>query len=439
MNRLPNALLRRVGLVALAGLIVVSGIGFPGEARAADNSRRAWDFFVGKGLTAEQTAGVLGNLAQESNINPLAQEPGGPGRGIAQWSTGGRWDTTASANATWYATVTGQNVWSLDAQLGFIWWELTNISGYGLAQLRASSTIADATVAFQDLYERCGTCHESTRISYATNYYNQYAGTTPPASNTQVFETADNSGWQPLPVASIVASKVSAVLRADGTKIIYSVRDGYVYEAASNAGWRNLRVPNLDNVSAVSAIAFNGGTVLYTIRAGAVWESSSVDWRPYAVGYNGSPIYADSVSAVLRADGTRIVYTMRDGYVYEAGSNAGWRNLRVPTLSGVSALSAIPYDGGTVLYTIRAGAVWEAGSGNWTPYAVGYNGSPLYGSGLSAISLADGTRIVYTVNNGRVYEAASNAGWRNLQVPNLSGVNSVSAVNAGGTKILYTR
>ncbi|WP_207892923.1 phage tail tip lysozyme, partial [Micromonospora sp. MW-13] len=147
-----------------------------GPALAADNSRAAWDFFVAKGLTAEQAAGVLGNLAQESNINPQAQEPGGPGRGIAQWSTGGRWDTTPSANAMWYAASTGQSVWSLQAQLGFIWWELTNIPAYGLAELRSATTIADATVAFQNRYERCGTCHQATRISYATGYYNQYAG-----------------------------------------------------------------------------------------------------------------------------------------------------------------------------------------------------------------------------------------------------------------------
>lgn len=439
MHRRSNAPWRRVGSLILAAFLVTAGVAFSGQARAADNSRAAWDFFAGKGLTAAQTAGVLGNLAQESNINPLAQEGGGPGRGIAQWSTGGRWDTTPGANATWYAAVTGQNVWSLDAQLGFIWWELTNIPGYGLAQLRSSTTIADATVAFQDLYERCGTCHESTRIAYATNYYHLYAGTTPPDADTQVFETADNTGWRPLAVPSLTASKASAVVRADGTKILYTVRDGYVYEAASNTGWRNLRVPNLDRVSALSAVAVGTGIVLYTIRAGALWESSSVDWTPYAVGHNGNPIYADAVSAVLRADGTRIVYTLRNGYVYEAASNTGWQNLRVPTLDGVSALSAIAYRSGTVLYTIRSGAVWEAGSGDWTPYAVGYNGNPVYGSGLSAMSLADGTRIVYTVNNGHVHEAASNTGWRNLQVPNLSGVNSVAAVNAGGVKILYTR
>jgi hypothetical protein len=148
-----------------------------------------------------------------------------------------------------------------------------------------------------------------------------------------------------------VASQVSAVVRADGTKIIYSVRDGYVHEAASNAGWRNLRVPNLDGVSAVSAVAVGGGVVLYTIRSGALWECANGDWTPYAVGYNGNPVYASAVSAVHRPDGTRIVYTLRDGAVYEAASNTGWQNLRVPNLSGVGSVSAIHASGTEILYT----------------------------------------------------------------------------------------
>lgn len=266
-----------------------------------------------------------------------------------------------------------------------------------------------------------------------------FLGGDAPAADTQVFETAHNTGWQPLPVASIVASKVSAVLRADGTKIIYSVRDGYVHEAASNAGWRNLRVPNLDNVSAVSAIPVNGGTVLYTIRAGAVWECASGDWVPFCVGYDGSPIYADAVSAVLRADGTRIVYTVRDGGVYEAASNAGWRNLRMPNVDGVTAVSALSRNGITTLYTIRSGALWESASVDWTPFCVGYDGSPIYANAVSAVHRPDGTRIVYTLRDGAVFEAASNTGWQNLRVPNLGGVGSVAAIYADGTEILYTR
>ena len=46
-----------------------------------------------------QAAGIIGNLDQESGMDPtISQYDGGPGRGIAQWSTGGRWDTDANSH-----------------------------------------------------------------------------------------------------------------------------------------------------------------------------------------------------------------------------------------------------------------------------------------------------------------------------------------------------
>ncbi|MEU5949951.1 M23 family metallopeptidase [Micromonospora sp. NPDC047465] len=268
------------------------------------------------------------------------------------------------------------------------------------------------------------------------------AGTSPPAY-TQVFETADSTGWRPLPVGydgqPVLAGAVSAVLRADGTKIVYTVRDGRLYEAASNTGWRNQQVPNHDQVSAVSAIPYNGAVVVYTVRGGAVYEASSANWQPLLVGYNGQPVHGTAISAVLRADGTKIVYTVRDGRLYEAASNTGWRNQQVPNHDQVSAVSAIPYNGAVVVYTVRGGAVYEASSANWQPLLVGYNGQPVHGTAVSAITRTDGTRIIYTVRDGYVHEAASNTGWQNLRVPNLTGTNTIAALNANGIKILYSR
>lgn len=131
------------------------------------NEQPAFTFFVGKGLTAFQAAGVVGNLVQESNVNPSAVQAGGPGRGIAQWSVGGRWDHSSGDNAVSYASSKGLSVYSLTLQLEFIWYELTTFSGYGLARLRATTNVTDATIAFQDDFEGCGTCDQSNRIAYA--------------------------------------------------------------------------------------------------------------------------------------------------------------------------------------------------------------------------------------------------------------------------------
>jgi hypothetical protein len=146
------------------------------EAALSNNEQTAFNYFVSKGLTKRQAAGIVGNLIQESSVVPTAVEyGGGPGRGIAQWSVGGRWNTSYHDNVTWYASAHGLDRWALRTQLDFIWFELTTY-GYGYSQLKASTTVSGATIAFEDKYEICGACEEAQRINYADQVYNAYAG-----------------------------------------------------------------------------------------------------------------------------------------------------------------------------------------------------------------------------------------------------------------------
>jgi hypothetical protein len=142
-----------------------------------NNQQAAFNYFVGAGYTKVQSAGIVGNLMQESgsSIDPRAAQPGGAGRGIAQWSVGGRWDRDANDNAVWYAGTQGQSVWSLNLQLKFITYELNTFSGFGKAQLKAATTIDAAVTAFESKFERCGVCEHSTRVRYAQQVYNAYA------------------------------------------------------------------------------------------------------------------------------------------------------------------------------------------------------------------------------------------------------------------------
>src|SRR5437868_4270446 len=115
-------LCRAVALVAVAALPLMGCGEAPTgenteELRLFTNDRPAYEFFVCQGLTNFQSAGIVGNLDQESGANPAAVQPGGPGRGIAQWSVGGRWDTDANDNVLWYAGTRGQSSGSLNLQL----------------------------------------------------------------------------------------------------------------------------------------------------------------------------------------------------------------------------------------------------------------------------------------------------------------------------------
>jgi hypothetical protein len=147
------------------------------------NDKIAFDYFVAKGLTDVQAAGIVGNLDQESEMNPKAVQPGGPGRGIAQWSQGDRWNAASHDNVAWYAAKQGGSAWSLHTQLDFIWYELTTI-GYGFDHLKAAKTITQAVTAFQDHFEMCGQCASSNRIAHAKAALAQFGGQGPqqPAS-----------------------------------------------------------------------------------------------------------------------------------------------------------------------------------------------------------------------------------------------------------------
>ena len=145
------------------------------ESELSSNTHTAFNYFVSKGLTKRQSAGIVGNLLQESGMDPtIKQFGGGPGRGIAQWSVGGRWDTSHHDNVAWYAAQHGWSRWSLRTQLHFIWYELADI-GYGFHALRATTTINGAVLVFMRDYEICGACDASRRETYAHEVYNAYA------------------------------------------------------------------------------------------------------------------------------------------------------------------------------------------------------------------------------------------------------------------------
>ena len=102
-------------------------------------------YFINKGLTANQARGIYGNIMQESggNLNIVSQD-GYNSYGIAQW-TGPR--KVALFNK--YGTSP-----TLQQQLDFIWEELNTTHRSALSGLRNSNTIEESTKVFMDKFER---------------------------------------------------------------------------------------------------------------------------------------------------------------------------------------------------------------------------------------------------------------------------------------------
>lgn len=116
-----------------------------------ENEQITWNFLTAKGLTPQQTAGIMGNLMQEHRFNTT-------GDGLAQW-TGSR---QAKLRAMYPDSFT-----TIQSQLDYLWYELTGPYAKVLTSIQAQSSVAGAVQVFQNQYERCGVCVENMRIQYA--------------------------------------------------------------------------------------------------------------------------------------------------------------------------------------------------------------------------------------------------------------------------------
>jgi hypothetical protein len=175
----------------------------------------------------------VGNLDQESNDDPNAVQQGGPGRGIAQWSVGGRWDTATNDNVLWYASKQGEASSSLQLQLEFIWYELTTFPEYGLAALQKTTDVTNATVAFETDFEGCGACDEAARIAYAQAALAAYGSSVAHDAGHGDAATAADGGGEHGDGATTTSD--GAASGADDAGATPVTRDGGVWAGAGGA------------------------------------------------------------------------------------------------------------------------------------------------------------------------------------------------------------
>jgi peptidoglycan hydrolase-like protein with peptidoglycan-binding domain/lysophospholipase L1-like esterase len=125
------------------------------------------DFFTGKGLSPEQAAGIAGNIQAESGFNPAAVGDSGKAIGLAQWR-----DSRRDKLEQW-SEDNGVDSASVDGQLKYLWWELTNTEKNALNKLKQQNTPGDAAYAFAKYFERPATINPK-RQSAAEAFFLAY-------------------------------------------------------------------------------------------------------------------------------------------------------------------------------------------------------------------------------------------------------------------------
>jgi hypothetical protein len=155
------------------------------ELTGSDNAEKVWNFFTSRGYSKAATAGILGNMWQESRVDPtLIQKPSQNAAGILQWENyknqTDRWLSMKN-----YAASKGKDWKDLQSQLEFADSEI-NASGMDFwFKKNANTTVAEwknstdpllATEQFEKAYERAGKPLMEKRKGAAQKYYQLYAG-----------------------------------------------------------------------------------------------------------------------------------------------------------------------------------------------------------------------------------------------------------------------
>lgn len=155
----------------------------------SDNQQKAFNYFISKGLTPEQSAGILGNLIQESRLNPAIVQGGGTaelptpgvGFGIAQWTPASRQQGLVKL-----ASQQGVKPNTLAVQLDYIWFEGTSVAPYDgtMKAMRQTRTVADAAITFHQVFERSADTLSmiQERVDSAKQVLKLYGASTLPAA-----------------------------------------------------------------------------------------------------------------------------------------------------------------------------------------------------------------------------------------------------------------
>lgn len=140
------------------------------DLKGNSNAEKVFRYFVDKeGFTPEAAAGIIGNLMQESGVNPKSRQlGGGPGRGIMQWSESERW-------ASMQQWAKGKDPWALDTQ---VQWMIKEMKDYGTyTRIKNVKDHKKAVEIFESEMEKAGTPNYPARYAFAASAYGSFGGT----------------------------------------------------------------------------------------------------------------------------------------------------------------------------------------------------------------------------------------------------------------------
>ena len=181
------------------------------------------------GWSKEQAAGIVGNLIQESGLNPESIGDGGTSGGIAQWHNE-RWEALKD-----FAAARGTDWTDYDTQLEYLDYELKHNERAAGDALRLSGTAEGSAQIFSDMFERPAAeaaNNEGRRANAAEvyGYMDEYANGAPEAHSN---DGAHGGGGGDYPVSP---TSYAAAGLAPGGYVPYATNNSTYNGGVVNVG-----------------------------------------------------------------------------------------------------------------------------------------------------------------------------------------------------------
>jgi hypothetical protein len=158
------------------------------NAPVKGDEKRAMEYFIARGWTIDQAAGIVGNLIQESNLNPKALNQRENAQGIAQW----RLDRIENVSKFLGKPLLES---SFEEQLSAVDWELNNGEKRAGYRLRRATNAAAAARIVDKYYERSAGTEIQNRIDNAFRLLNSASTNSVPEARTGGIFSGPNTGY----------------------------------------------------------------------------------------------------------------------------------------------------------------------------------------------------------------------------------------------------
>ena len=255
--------------------------------RGSNNEAIVWNYFTDRGLTPEQVAGIMGNMARESGFDPQIVQGGSrskdpssisSGWGLIQWTPGSKIIGIARDQ-----NVTGP-IYEIETQLLIVWNHMKGTSptgtqnmleGYKKITTKGDAGAVQATNYFEDKMEGAGVVAAADRQAAAKAALKKYGSGN--AIETAVEEDGSNGGCSCTPDGSSVSGAgLSGMLdrladdNGGKTTIAVATLDGSLKDSSGG----DAQMPTRSSYKIYTAYA-----TLHAIEAGDITWSTKTSWN----------------------------------------------------------------------------------------------------------------------------------------------------------------